>query len=289
MKPLLTRGLITAFFAAGAITGIMPLRAPYAKSIPAPSTSYLGFDRDIYPGDEAVALLHKNFAFTSYWLSPPPNEKITTWMGKRELLHKAGFGFLVLYRGRETRELKKEADGLAKGALDARGAITAATKEGFPSGSIIFLDIEEGGRLPDAYHAYLHTWFDELAKAGYHAGVYCSGMPAKEPGGVTILTADDIRAHAGTRKFEFFVYNDACPPAPGCAFPRVAPTPSASGVSYAQIWQYAQSPRRKEFTVSCPTGYHANGGCYTPLDTSEKWDLDIDAALSADPSHAGAP
>lgn len=253
------------------------------------TAAYLGFDRDIYPGDEAFTTLRKTFTFTSYWLGPPPNEKTTTWLGKRELLRKTGFGFLVLYRGRETREFKSAADGPAKGTLDAQSAVAAARKEGFPANTIIFLDVEEGGRLPAAYHAYLHTWFDLLDKAGYRAGVYCSGMPAKESGGVTILTADDIRTNAGGRQFRIFVYNDACPPSPGCTFFANAPMPSASGVSYAQVWQYAQSPRRKEFTANCPVGYHANGNCYSPDDIAAKWDLDVDTALSADPSDGAKP
>ncbi len=251
--------------------------------------AYLGFDRDIYPGDEAFTGLRKTFAFTSYWLGPPPNEKTTTWLGKRQFLRKTGFGFLVLYRGRETREFKKDADGPAKGRLDAQSAVAAARQEGFPANTIIFLDIEEGGRLPAAYHVYLRTWFDVLAIAGYRAGVYCSGMPAKEPGGVTILTADDIRANAAGRQFKIFVYNDACPPSPGCTFAASAPMPSVSGVSYAQVWQYAQSPRRKEFTANCPVGYHANGSCYSPSDTAAKWDLDVDTALNADPSDGAKP
>jgi glycoside hydrolase-like protein len=266
-----------------------PLRGRAEDASAPPIATYLGFDRNIYPGDEAFLTLHKTFAFTSYWLGPPPNEKSTTWLGKREFLRKSGFGFLVLYLGRETREFKKAADGSSKGTADAQSAIDAARKEGFPANTIIFLDIEEGGRLPPSYHTYLRTWFDLLAKAGFRAGVYCSGIPAKESGGVTIITADDIRANAGGRPFEFFVYNDACPPSPGCTVGATAPSPSASGVGYSQIWQYAQSPRRKEFTASCPAGYHPNGGCYSPVDTSAKWDLDLDAALSADPSHGATP
>lgn len=261
-------------------------REPLLKSsASAPAKMYLGFDRDIYPGDDAFPILRKTLAFTGYWLSPPPTEKTTTWTGKRDFLRKSGFGFLVLYRARESREFKKESDGPAKGSLDAGDAAAAAKREGFPGGTIIFLDIEEGGRLSPTYHAYLHAWFDDLARSGYRAGVYCSGMPAKESGGITILTADDIRANAGARQYVFFVYNDACPPSPGCSFPSEAPPVGSSGVAYAQAWQYAQSPRRKEFTAACPTGYHPNGNCYTPADTKSAWELDADTAITPDPSN----
>src|SRR6202790_1329000 len=104
-------------------------------SIPAPrtvsaasaaSTSYLGFDRNVYPGDAGMLIMRKTFAYTSYWLSPPPGEKTNTWRGKRELLRAQGFGFLVVYRGRDSGEFKKAADGPVKGVSDAAAAIASA-------------------------------------------------------------------------------------------------------------------------------------------------------------------
>ncbi len=264
-------------------------RGQPAASFPIQQITYLGFDRDVYPGDAAIPILRNTFSFTGYWLSPPPGEKTNTWTGKREFVRKLGFGFLALYRGRDSPEFKNESDATVKGSLDAQIAATTAKKEHFPSGTIIFLDVEEGGRLSPAYHAYLHAWEDVLKHSDYRAGVYCSGMPAKEPGGVTILTADDIRDHAASHQFVFFVYNDACPPSPGCSFPPKSPPPSASGVSYARAWQFAQSPRRKEFAANCPPGYHPNGNCYAPGDKSFAWDLDVDTASSADPSNGSRP
>ena len=51
-----------------------------------PAKSFLGFDRNDYPGDEAMKLLRKEFAFTSYWLGNPPQTKSNSWSGKREFL-----------------------------------------------------------------------------------------------------------------------------------------------------------------------------------------------------------
>src|SRR5713226_8649758 len=146
---------------------------------------YLGFDRNIYPGDAALPILRKTFVFTSYWLGPPPGEKLNTWKGKRELLLSHGFGFLVLYRGRDSSELKNETDATVKGTQDSRDAAASAKEEGFPAGTIIFLDIEEGGRLPATYHVYLRVWSEELTRAGFLPGVYCSGIPVKEELGVS--------------------------------------------------------------------------------------------------------
>ena len=245
---------------------------------------FLGFDRNIYPGDSAMLILRKTFAFTSYWLSPPPGEKTNTWRGKRELLRSRGFGFLVLYRGPEIRELKKEVTAKGKGTQDAMDAGASARAEGFPANTIIFLDIEEGGRLPANYHAYLRAWFDELARAGFRPGVYCSGIPVKEGPGITITTVDDIRANSAARKFSFWAYNDACPPSPGCTFPQNPPSPKMSGIPNAVVWQFAQSPRRKEFTARCAATYHHDGNCYAPGDTAHAWFLDVNSANSPDPS-----
>jgi hypothetical protein len=257
-----------------------------AATTQAASTAYLGFDRNVYPGDDAFPILRKTFAFTGYWLGPPPGEKINTWEGKRELLHSLGFGFALLYSGREGRELKTENAAKQKGSLDARNAAASAKKEGFAADSVIFLDIEEGGRLSPAYHAYLRNWFDELTSAGYRPGVYCSGIPASEGHGVTIVTSDDIRHNAGDRKFVYWVYNDVCPPAPGCGAPKNPPPVSAGGVPYAAIWQFAQSPRNKDRTTRCAATYAPDGNCYAPGDTSHAWFLDVNSALTADPSAA---
>jgi hypothetical protein len=257
-------------------------RMPSQESPSKPT--YLGFDLNTYPGDDALPILRKTFAFGGYWLSAPPGAKQNNWVGKRQLLLAQKFGFLLLYNGPQIAELKTLSQAAKRGVTDAANAAATAKKERFPSHAIIFLDIEEGGRLPENYHAYLRAWVDEVARAGFRAGVYCSGMPASEGHGVTIITADDIREHIGKRDVAYFVYNDACPPSPGCVVPHNPPPPSASGVSYATIWQFAQSPRRKQFTAHCAATYNRDGNCYAPGDTAHAWFLDLNSATTSDPS-----
>jgi hypothetical protein len=251
-----------------------------------PRSEALGFDRNIYPGDAALPVLRKDFAFAGFWISPPPGETSNTWAGKRTLMRQLDFGFAVLYRGRAVREIKTAAEAAEKGAGDARDGATNAQREGFPAATIVFLDVEEGGRLPAVYHVYLRAWADALLAAGYRPGVYCSAIPVHEGHGVTITTADDIRSNEAPREFSYWVYNDACPPAPGCATKLSVPAPSRSGTPYAAIWQFAQSPRRKEFTAKCVATYARDGNCYAPGDAAHAWFLDLDAAKSADPSGA---
>jgi len=261
----------------------VPALAPQKVEAPSPA-AYLGFDRNDYPGDDALPSLRKTFSFTSYWLGPPPGEKRSSWLGKRALLQSQGFGFAVLFNGRESRALHKSAEARQKGTLDAQSAVKLAQQEGFAKSTVIFLDVEEGGRLPGPYHEYLQAWSNALAKAGYRAGVYCSAIPVDEGQGVHITTAQDIQAHITSPGFVYWVYNDACPPAPGCAFPANPLPPAQSGFSVATIWQYAQSPRRKEFTAHCPANYAADGNCYAPEDTTHKWFLDANVSTSANPS-----
>lgn len=247
--------------------------------------SYLGFDRNKYPGDAALGVLRKAFSFCGYWLNTPPGETSNSWQGKREALHSSGFGFVVLFNGRQYRELKSPSNPITVGKSDSAVAVEAARKEGFPKGTIIFLDQEEGGRMLTEQRAYVYGWIDGVSASGFRAGVYCSGIPAKESGGATVITANDLRDNAQGREIAFFVYNDTCPPSPGCTVPRNLPAPQRSGVPFASVWQFAQSPRRPEFTASCSQKYNADGNCYAlSLHRSDGLDLDLDSAASPDPS-----
>lgn len=247
--------------------------------------SYLGFDANDYPGDAALPQLRRTFSFAGYWLNIPPGANANPWSGKRPALLKSGFGFLLLFNGRTINQLKSVSSAAETGKVDGQSAAALAQQEGFHSGAVIFLDQEEGGRMTDDQNAYIFAWVDAVIAGGFRAGIYCSGMPAKEEKGITIITADDIRAHAGGRKISYFVYNDACPPSPGCVYPKNPPPPSASGVPYASVWQFAQSPRRHEFTKRCAATYNADGNCYAPGAGPGSVNLDLSSSLSPDPSN----
>jgi hypothetical protein len=108
-----------------------------AAAEPPATPSFVGFDRNTYPGDPQLAELHKHFAFAGYWLNNPPGEQQNTWAGHRAQLVQAGFGFVVLFNGRLDAEIKHAK--LAPDALgrqDAQAAIAAAQHEGFPAATI---------------------------------------------------------------------------------------------------------------------------------------------------------
>jgi hypothetical protein len=253
---------------------------------------YLGFDRNDYPGDAALPALHKQFAFTGYWLNNPPGESQNTWIGKRDILVQNGFGFLVVFNGRLEKEIQR-AKKLGKppatlGQQDAAAAVAAAQREHFPAHTILFLDQEEGGRLLPEQAAYLLAWTEAVAAAGYLPGVYASGEPVDDgpgPNGkpATVTTIQDIRAQVAAghlHEIAFWVYQDACPPAPGCVV--AAPPPDLSGTLNSTAWQYAQSPRNKSITLACAKTY-APSGCEVPGPTHLA--VDLSSSNSPDPSH----
>jgi hypothetical protein len=252
---------------------------------PAAGVAYLGFDTNSYPGDASVAGLRRTFSFIGYWLNDPPGGASIPWAGKRKILRGEGFGFLVLFNGRLERDLKTAQRAGVLGSGDARVAANEAIREGFRPGTVIFLDQEEGGEMEPDQMAYVLAWIDGVVAANFRAGVYCSGMPAAAGPGRLAVTAQNIRERAGNRKVTFFVYNDACPPSQGCVYRREAPPPAESGVRFASVWQFAQSPRRKQFTASCAATYDLDGNCHPPWGAGiGSIFLDLDSATSADPS-----
>jgi len=251
---------------------------------------FVGFDRNGYPGDARLPELHKSFAFVGYWLNNPPGAKQNGWAGKRQKLRDADFGFLVLWNGRLEAEIKKaNVTPEALGQQDAAAAIAAAQGEGFPRHTVLFLDQEEGGRLEAVQSQYFFGWTEAVAASGYRAGSYLSGQPSPDGTGpdgklLTITTAQDVKEQIAARHLHpvvLWVAQDACPPAPGCVLK--APKLQDSGTLDAEVWQYAQSPRRPSLTKSCAQTYASDNECYAGV-TSDLI-LDLDVAKSADPSH----
>ena len=262
---------------------------PSAGSSPiSASTQSVGFDRNDYPGDDTMAAMRKDFAFTGYWLTTPPGDDTNTWTGKRELLKQQGWGFLVLANGKlEAEILKAKKAGTSPADLarrDAAGAIAAAKNELFPAHTIIFLDQEEGGRLTDVQAAYLLAWTEAVAASDFRPGVYASGQRVQDDPGVWIDTVEDIRERikrGGLHEVAIFDAQDECSPAPGCTL-QAKPL-SEAGEPDLVAWQYSQSPRRPSITKSCAKTYAADGNCYAP--GFSKVFLDMNVANSPDPSH----
>lgn len=269
------------------------------------AASYPGFDRNDYPGDAALPALRRTFLYTGYWLNNPPGETRNTWAGKRAILKKYGFGFLVLFNGRRDAQIKDaQRQGVTAaelGAADGRAAGAAALHEGFASGVRLFLDQEEGGRLLPEQAAYVFAWIDAVQAAGARAGVYCSGIPVAD-GSKTITTAQDLverlsqlptKGKSAERRprVALWIAQDQCPPSPGCtlATPPLAAVSTfrSAAPAFVAVWQYAQSPRRAQFSAACPRNQAPDSNCYAPgLPQDANTFVDLDVANSPDPSEA---
>jgi hypothetical protein len=266
-------------------------------SVSSAQSSYLGFDKNDYPGDTAMATMRKTFRFTSYWLNDPPGLKHNPWVGKRTFLQQRGFGFLVLFDGRTSDQLKGK-DAAALGHSDGNAAVDFAGREGFPGNVRIVLDQEQGGRLLRDQAAYVLSWIDAVRERGARAGIYCSGIDVPDGGG-KINTAENIqqleaaaldkaKPNSGA-PLKLWVANDQCPPAPGCVLKDLRPSEGARLIDPRQIavWQFAQSPRRPQFSASCPQNAAPDGNCYAPgLPRSAATFVDLDVSTSPDPSEA---
>lgn len=278
--------LISFAFAANSADKLAPLAESLRtlQFLGETPVAYLGFDRNEYPGDNNLKELRKIFSYSGYWLNNPPGTNVNTWPGKRSKLELAGLGFAVLFNGRLFKELGSVGRASEFGKADAQAAVQAAKGEGFPAGTIIFLDQEEGGRLLPEQKAYLFAWVDGVSHAAFRAGVYCSGMAAQEKGGASVITAEDIRQSAGDRAITYWVTNDGCPPSPGCGVSERPPSPSRSGVEFAEVWQFAQSPKRKDVAAAC-RGYISDGNCYAvDFGVDQRLHLDLNTATTSDPS-----
>jgi hypothetical protein len=243
---------------------------------------YVGADQNLYPGDAQLPLLHKSAAYIGYWLNIPPGENTNQWKGKRAILAQNGFGFLILFNGHMDKEFRR-LDPVATGRSDAAKAIAAATAEGFPAHAIIFLDIEEGGRMLPRTNKYVKAWVEALRHSNYRPGAYCAGIETEDDPGTKISTADDI--HTQFPDVALWLANDQCPPAPGCTVSTGGLRMAQSGRADALVWQYSQTPRRPELTRSCAATYARDGSCYVPNSPKgEKYSLDLDLSRSPDPS-----
>ncbi len=244
---------------------------------------YFGFDKNNYPGDDLLPGLRRSFSYTGYWLNNPPGANSNSWTGKRAILKAKGFGFMILFNGRLYAELRGK-DAAALGRADAAAAISAAQREGFAPGAILFLDQEEGGRLLAEQSDYLFSWVDAIRSSRYRPGVYCSGILVSDPSG-QISTARDILSREGNRRLPLWVANEQCPPSPGCSLPKKSMGTAGSGIPQAAIWQYVKSPRT-QFAQQCPANYAADNKCYAPgMPQSAQTFLDLNVSASVDPSH----
>lgn len=185
---------------AAAVTG---QAAPLADE--AQSGTWLGFDTQTYPGDEKMRVWRNApnapYTWVGFYLPAAPCHKGTSWSGKRQTLIDMKWGLAVVYVGQQTwgrtprlltdkqlanlqrRGATCNADFLSadRGAAEGLDAIRSTRAEGFPTGTVIFLDIERMEKMPQRMRDYYRAWVATvLTEGNFRPGIYVHSYNAKD-------------------------------------------------------------------------------------------------------------
>jgi len=238
-------------------------RIAFPGPAPRAAAGFAGFDTGIYPGDAALRAWRQAspYQWVGYYLTAPCHRDVS-WSGKREQLVAMGWGTAVIYLGQQdwgampsrapaAADTAARADSTAmrpqqpaavaapppacsaanlsaaRGTADAADAIARTAGEGFPSGAVVYLDVERVTAVSPALADYVRAWVDGvLADGRYLPGIY-----------VHRLNADAIGAAAGAA---YTARGRAGGPplwvTSSTGFSLELP-PTASGVAGATVWQ----------------------------------------------------
>lgn len=202
-----------------------------------------GFDTRDYPGDAAMRawLGVSPYRWVGYYL-PAPCYTGTTWSGRRDALRDIGWGFAVLYVGEQDwRAMGRSAAAGAiddprcssahltpeQGRLHADEAAAAAAADGFPPGTIIFLDIERVERVSDELSSYVRSWTARmLEERRYTPGLYAHDINVEA---LYAIVADEFVRHQRLERPPLWVARSS-------GF-DLRSAPGESGYAAALIWQ----------------------------------------------------
>lgn len=238
--------LIITTLGLAACGGGAGLELPGVPGVPGTGASTPGFDTRDYPGDTTMRTWRDSspYRWVGYYL-PGPCYTGQTWQGRRATLERMGWGLAVLFVGEQdwsAMPLSSDAANPAadaeprctasnltpeKGREHAAAAMSAARGDGFPAGTVVYLDVEPVSRVSAELAAYVGAWFDAMLDAGeYEPGLYVHGDNA----GRLYTLATSAFAAAGR------------PDAPRLWIARsgdfsLEATPAASGFPGATIWQ----------------------------------------------------
>lgn len=207
--------------------------------------SHLGFDTHSYPGDRAMQAFRSTYDWVGFYL-PAPCHRETSWSGKRDNLARMDYGVAVIYVGQQTwsehkgltkaQRVAAKANGATclpeyvsgpRGRAEADDAIARTATEGFPAGTVIYLDLERMQVVPQRMRDYYRQWTERVLEDGrYVPGVYVHTFNAD-------LVYRELRGVYASHGV------DADPPfwvAGGRGFHRDA-SPNSVGHTFAHAWQ----------------------------------------------------
>ena len=222
---------------------------------------FAGFDCSGYPGNNTMSwlLANTNLVWCGYYLAPAPSHRDIGWMGKRPSLSAAGWGIAPVYVGQQITGPGSLNPSTATGQDDGAQAVDYMSSEGFPAGSYVYLDIENGPPFTPPQQAYLAAWSAAVAAGGYNPGVYCSHLLAAQIAGLQPCA-----------RIWAFRISGIAPGNQSSPFPES--DPAGSGYADAAAWQLIQE---------CKIQISPGG----PFSLQ----IDLDTATTPDPGAPDAP
>ena len=136
-------------------------------------------------------------------------------------------GVLPMFVGQQVTGPGSLNPSAATGIADGKTAVQLMAAEGFPPGSFVYLDLENGPPLTGLQQDYVANWCDAVNAGGFGAGIYCSHLLA--------LSIHKLRSTC--RIWAFNVATTESHPVPA-SFPD--PNPSGCGYIGSYAWQLGQ-------------------------------------------------
>jgi len=150
--------------------------------------AFPGFDTASYPGDEVMDKWFGNpYVFTGYYLEAPCHNanSFKPWQGHMADLKQIGWGFVVVYVGRQATGCGSSMLSRAQGLSDAVDAIGKAQIDSMPNSTTLFLDIEVMPSVSPAMIDYMQGWIAGIL----HDGKYAPGIYAAYKNATTLFDA----------------------------------------------------------------------------------------------------
>ena len=193
-------------------------------------TSHAGFDISEFPGLATMAALKAstNLEWVVQYLVSPSHHA-ADWTGQRKALAAQGWGLAPVFVGQQVSGPGAHDVTMLAGTADGLAACARMIAEGYPAGSCVFLDLENGPPFAAPQTEYVRAWVASVRAGGWTPGVYCSHL----------IAAAVAAANPGARIFAFRV------PTVERTGPEHAPFPTPNvalcGLAGAAAWQYRQN------------------------------------------------
>ena len=205
------------------------------------------------------------YEWVGYYLEAPCHRD-GTWSGKRASLTGMGWGLAVIYVGQQTFDGVAALDPAAttrsaepisgtpkpgsahttiiedtgplptcsrtllsreQGLAEADDAIARTAAQGFPAGSVIYLDLERMEMITPAMEAYYGAWIERTLSDGrFSPGIYCHKFNAES---IYARASEILRASGVSRRIPFWIASSV-----GFAIDR---HPTDVGFDFASAWQ----------------------------------------------------